>query len=102
MERILDREERAYKNMVAVAAMLEATSVKGFHYYVNECYFDMGQNWMWTTILCRDKSLKPDDVLASWQELSPRQWKAIEAATSVADLTAIVEDIQAGDYFMDK
>lgn len=39
---------------------------------IQNCYFDMGQNWMYTTLICNDTRLPKNSVLSSWQALSPK------------------------------
>lgn len=92
-ERTLERNEQAYKNMTAVAKMLEAMSKSGSVYRVEDVYLDYGQNWVWTTICRRGYS--------ECQVLSPRDWKNIVLANSVKDLADVVEKIRNDKYFND-
>ena len=94
MERTLQSNEQEYKNLKAVAAMLEALSAHGATYIVEDVYLDFGQKWMWTTILRKG--------FAECQILSPRQWKMITTAEKLNDLVICVEDIMNDKYFMDK
>ena len=94
MERTLKVEEQAYKNLKAVAAMLEALSPNNARYEVRDVYLDFGAKWMWTTICRRGFS--------ECQVLSPRDWQEIEIATTPAELAAIVEKIRNDKYFGDK
>ena len=41
-----------YKNLELAAVMMTKLSPRGYRYYVGDTFFDIGQNWMWTTILC--------------------------------------------------
>ena len=93
MERTLERTERAYKNMEAVAKMLEATSENGARYEVEDVYLDIGQNWMWTTICRKD--------YRECQVLYPRQWKDICMATTLEELAQAAEAVKADKYFND-
>ena len=93
MERTLNRNEIGYKNLKAVAAMLEALSANGAKYVVQDVYLDLGQDWMWTTI-CR----------RGWREcqvLNPRDWKRIVVATTANELAEVVEAIRTDKYFND-
>jgi len=92
-ERTLEYNEKAYKNMVAVAKMLEALSEHDAQYIVKDVYLDFGQDWMWTTI-CRRGYME-------CQVLCPRDWKAIVSATTVQELADVVEVIRADEYFND-
>ena len=50
-ERILNKEEQAYKNMEAVCGILNALCKTDTVYTVGVTYLDFGQDWKWTTIL---------------------------------------------------
>ena len=90
---VINAGTKEYKNLVAVAKMLEAISEKGARYEVRETYFDYGQNWKWTTIL---------RIGGKWgdtQILSPRQQKMVLLANTTAQLAEAVEDIRSDKYF---
>lgn len=84
---------KEYKNLVAVARMLEAVSEKDRKYIVKDTYFDYGQNWMWTTIIREDREW------GGIQILSPRQWESIIFVNNAKELAEAVEDIRSGQYF---
>ena len=88
-ERILNREEQAYKNMEAVCGILNALCKTDTIYKVGITYLDYGQDWKWTTIL-NNKGV---------QILNPREWAEIEVATTANDLVRIVEGIRGDKYF---
>lgn len=92
--------DQEYKNLKAAAAMLEAFSPNGYRYVVEDCYFDFGQNWMQTTIICHN----PEEfgMLSSWQVVNPRQWEKVVEAQSLEEILEAVRNIQNGDYFRDK
>lgn len=58
------------KQLEKVASLLTQRSPRGYSYYVDEVYFDYGQDWMWTTILC-------DDGDWGYQALCPREQEEI-------------------------
>lgn len=93
MERTLLSSEQAYKNMEAVAQMLQAFSKNGAQYILKDVYLDFGQRWMWTTIVRRG--------YRECQILCPRDWQAIERATSPQELAEVVEVIRNDKYFGD-
>ena len=93
-ERVLYRDEQAYKNMQAVAGVLTINSPKGYYYRVKNVYLDFGQDWMWTTI-CREGE-------HACQILSPRQWKMIVEADDPMSRLNCVVDLIHGDYWCDK
>ena len=85
------------RKLIAVAKILEAVSPNYYDYEVEVTYFDYGQDWAWTTIVCYDYFKH-----RSWQVLSPVEWKAIITASTVAELASITEKIRADEYFRDK
>lgn len=85
--------DHEYKNLLAVAAVLQATSKNKARYLVEDVYFDLGQDWAWTTI-CREGYM-------DCQILSPRQWEDIICANTVEDIFKCVNDIKGGKYFND-
>lgn len=98
--RKLSRDEKGYKNLDAVAKLLEASSANGYHYWVDDCYFDYGQDWWWSTILCRGNY--GNHGIDSWQVLSPREWELVVGADGLDDLVNAVKDIVSDKYFLDK
>ena len=80
----IDYGTKEYKNLVAVASLLNAISDNG--YYVGETYFDYGQDWVWTTIMYHSKW---GDV----QALYPRQWEEILLAGSIEELAKIAKEL---------
>lgn len=92
----IHKDTSFYKNLKAVAAMLEAVSPNNKTYEVEDVYFDFGQNWMWTTI-SRD-----NDKWGGVQVLNPRQWERILMADGPAELAECVEEIRNDKFFGDK
>ena len=90
----IERGTGEYKNLETAAVMLELLSPNGAKYKVEEVYFDIGQDWMWTTI-CRYG-------FRECQVLSPRDWSDILLADSSNELGAVVLDIRNGKYFADR
>ena len=99
-ERILRSDEKGFKNLVAVAKLLEAFSPNGIRYEVGVTYLDYGQDWKWSTIIAQDPN--EDDFLRSWQALSPREWKEIVNASSPDELARIANEIFADKYNPDR
>ena len=91
-------EDKQELNMLqAAASMFAAFSPNNYIYKVRGTYFDYGQDWMWTTIICEDPSRD-----ASWQVLSPRQWENILTAQNEAELVDVVREIKSDTYWLDK
>lgn len=82
-------EERA--KLEAAAALLNVHQSRKGRYYVSETYFDYGQDWKWTTILCE----KPDSVWGAFQALCPRDQEAILNAKDGAELAVAVDKVFA-------
>ena len=97
--RVITRGTKEYKNLNAVAKMLEALSPNDVEYEVEEVYFDLGQNWIWTTIIAYDFK---QSFGGSYQAINPRQWGSILTAESERDLMDAVYNIRNGKYFNDK
>lgn len=92
--RVFEWRTRQYKNLEAVAKMLEALSPNEAIYEVENVFFDFGQNWMWTTIV-RYRHME-------CQVLTPKEWNEVISAETVEDLANAVNDIRNGDWFGDK
>lgn len=92
-ERTLDqiKDSREYKNLKRAADIMTAMSEEGCYYIVEDCYFDYGQNWMWTTII----EINPNEegILRSCQAVNPRDWKLIVAAETKEELLEIMKKI---------
>ena len=85
------------KKLVAVAKILEAVSPNNYDYKVEVTYFDYGQDWVWTTIVCHNYMKD-----RSWQVLNPKEWEHIITAETIADLCVIAEHITKDEYFIDR
>lgn len=92
--RVIQKNEPEYKNFQAVAAMLEALSPNGATYEVKDVYLDMGQDWMWTTIVRHG--------FRECQVLSPRDWAGIWCCSTADGLAFVVNQIRRDKYFADK
>lgn len=80
---------KEYKNLKAVASLLDAMKEKDY-IFVEDTYFDYGQNWVWTTILAHTKY---SDV----QIITPREWEKIIVANSISELAQIAKEISRKD-----
>jgi len=68
--KIFPRDSKEHKLLELAAALLTVKSPTQCRYYVGETYFDYGQDWMWTTILCNASD-------GSYQALSPKAQELI-------------------------
>ena len=86
-------QEYNYLNMMA--DILTEKSPNGYKYHVGDCYFDMGQDWMWTTIIVDKRNGD------SYQALSPVEHERIIFSRGEG-LNQIATDILNDKYCPDK
>ena len=80
-------ESDEYKRLTAAAAMLTVKSPTKSRYYVGETYFDYGQDWKWTTVLCDNGSGWGD-----YQALCPREQEEI-LLCNLSELDRITREV---------
>lgn len=68
---IFNPESEEYKILQAFAKRLSESS-STIDFRVEDTYFDVGQDWKWTTIIAHRRDMDPGSVLASWQALSSK------------------------------
>ena len=83
-----------YRKLETVAELLNMGSPNGYHYHVEKIFFDYGQNWKWTTILCEGNG-------SEWQALCPREQEDIIFADTIKDLARVARKI-LNDSELDK
>ena len=81
-----DANTREYNRLALAAALLTMKNPNGYHYYVDVTYFDFGQGWLWTTILCDRGN---GDI---YQALYPRDQEAIITGDIEAAVDTILQD----------
>ena len=84
-----------FENLYKLADILTRKSPNKYVYYVGDTYFDFGQNWMWTTVLCRGG-------WSSYQALNPREQEEAILANSDAELEKIADSVLSDKYCPDK
>lgn len=84
-----------FENLYKLADILTKKSPNKYVYYVGDTYFDLGQNWMWTTVLCRGD-------WSSYQALNPREREEAILANSDAELEKIADSVLSDKYCPDK
>ena len=95
-----EKDSKEYDLLKKAALMLTFKSPNRWDYYVGETYFDFGQNWKWTTVLC---STGEKGCLGSYQALSPRDQEMICVSDgSVESMASIADGILSGDYCPDR
>lgn len=77
------------------AKMLNEKSPNRWEYFVGETWFDYGQRWAWTTILCEEING------TVYQALSPRNQAEIITAQNDAELEQAVKNVLAGKHCPD-
>jgi len=50
--RTLTKEDDEYRKLLIVCTLLNSYTQADCVFYVEDTYFDYGQDWKWTTILC--------------------------------------------------
>lgn len=83
-----------YQRLARAAKILTAASPRNYTYRVEDTYFDFGQNWLWTTIIC----YRPYGE--SYQALYPADQEAILTTDNVIDLLTTLARIMQGKYCM--
>jgi hypothetical protein len=91
-----------FNNMMAMRVFVEACEQwnvenKNYRYqvYIEEMYFDIGQDWKYTGFLTVDTDKADDDMLGSWQSFCPRDWELIVECMDINKLIAMAW------YYMD-
>lgn len=74
-----------YRKLSRAATILTACT-EGRRYYVGETYFDYGQDWKWTTIICE----KEGSTFGGFQALYPVDQERIVNAKNGEDLLKAV------------
>ena len=93
---VFDKDSEEYEHLQLAAVMLTNRSPHGWHYYVDNTYYDFGQDWKWTTILCEGNHW------GSYQALNPREQEQIIMASWIDELVSIVEAILSDKFCPDK
>lgn len=62
--KIFEKGTHEYERLEDAARMMTEMSPNEWHYSVQDVYFDFGQGWMWTTVICDDRG---------YQALTPKE-----------------------------
>lgn len=95
--KIYEKNTPEYDKLRRAAAILTGLSPNGWEYYVGETFFDYGQDWRWTTVLCRCTGQFTD----SYQALCPADQERIVFAP-IEELPAIAADVLAWKFCPDR
>lgn len=91
-----DLNSPEFKNLMRAAHLFTGKSPNGYHYTVGDCYFDFGQNWVWTTVL------SDGGDYGGYQALTPREQEMIVLASSIAEIESVVDEVFADKYCPDR
>ena len=82
------------------ALILTFKSPNRYQYYVGETYFDFGQNWKWTTVLCRTGET---GITGSYQALNPaEQEKILLSDGSLESMAKIADEVLSDKFCPDR
>lgn len=87
---------KEYRNLKIAADILEYESPSNSMYYVEDTYFDYGQDWVWTTIV------RLDGRWGGVQAVTPAEWEKLIFADSIEEIVKIVHEIRSNKFFSDK
>jgi hypothetical protein len=90
-----EKGSEEYEKLQIAALMLTNRSPRGYLYEVGETYFDFGQNWKWTTIMCW-ANCNP------YQALNPREQEEIILSDTYDEMVKTVELIFTDKFCPDK
>ena len=90
---VFDSYDREYKNLETIARNLNAKfAPDDYRFEIETVYFDVGQDWRYTTIIVYDQRRKSNDVTAHWHLFNPAQQK-IACYGGADDLRLLVSTI---------
>lgn len=85
-----------YDKLRIASVMLTDRSPNNNTYLVNDTYFDFGQDWMWTTIICYNHRT------SSYQALTPREQEEIIMADTYDEMLGVIEKYFRNPNRLDK
>lgn len=85
-----------YEKLERMAMILTLKSPKKYNYVVGDTYFDYGQGWKWTTVLCRGG-------YGGYQALNPAEQEAVLLSDgSLEELNGIANEVFADKFCPDR
>ena len=87
--KVFKADSEEYKKLEKAAQLMNILHEEEGRHFVRETYFDFGQDWKWTTIICD----KPGSEWGGYQALCPRDQELILAATNGDEILAAVQGV---------
>lgn len=95
--RVFEKDSDEYNKLERMATILALMSPNKYEYSVDETYFDFGQDWTWTTIICKGGQW------GGYQALNPaEQERVIFSDGSIEELLKIAKDVFADKFCPDR
>ena len=98
--KVFEKGSEARERLEKLAVVLTIKSPRHYQYYVGETYFDFGQNWKWTTVLC---DTGERGVTGSYQALNPANQEAVLLCDgSLEKIAEVADAVLGGKYCPDR
>lgn len=98
--KVFERGSEARERLEKLAAVLTLKSPRHFRYYVGETYFDYGQDWKWTTVLC---DTGEGGVTGRYQALNPANQEAVLICDgSFERIVEVADKVLSGKFCPDR
>ena len=98
--KVFEKGTEARERLEKLAAVLTLKSPRHYVYYVGETYFDYGQGWKWTTVLCKTGE---GGITGIYQALSPANQKELLLCDgSFEQIVEVAEKVLGGKYCPDR
>ena len=92
---ILKLGSKERRNLEIAAQLLTNFDSRPRVYHVENIYFDIREQQMWTTIVVCDYEKDSNSVSFSWQILDPKEWENIVTANTIEELMETVSLIHS-------
>ena len=94
--KVFEKDSREYELLDKLALILTFKSPKRYRYFVGKTYFDYGQGWLWTTVLCETGK---SGCMGSYQALNPCEQEKILGCDGSLEAVAAIADAVLADKF---
>ena len=86
------KDDASISKLRAFVHLLNCFAPPDLYFGVENCYFDYGQGWKWTTIIRYDQT-QEGSVLGKCQCVDPATWERILLAEKPSDFLALCEQV---------